>query len=800
MSSQFPDSPNFENYIQPFNIKNFNPGKQVTLYSEQKFFEGFDRGKRGVGTRNYIILLGTSVHTAGFVRQLADSFKKIPELFPNVDGVVPIAHTEGGTNEPFNNSELLLRTLSGFAVHPNVGAVLSVDFGTEQINNKVLKEYLEENKYPINMLIHNFFSIEFSYNEALSKASKIIEQWLPQLNNIHRSEQPYSKVKLALQCGGSDAFSGVSGNPLASWIGKEIIRYGGMVNLAETDELMGSEAYVLANVKDIETAERFLQLSERFKNWASRYGHSAEGNPSGGNIIRGLYNIAIKSIGAARKRHPDVRLDHVIEYGEPMTESGFYFMDSPGNDPESIAGQVASGANLVYFVTGNGSITNFPFVPTIKIMTTTERFELLHGDIDFNAGRFLEGESLDSLGENLMRLTQKVLSGQKSSGEKAGHSQINIWRDWYGKDAREVSCKKPEEVLIGKSLVLGYQSSKKPLFYEAVQVKGQYASEQVVLVMPTSLCSSEVAKMLVRHMTEKKIGSEKGISRFVALPHTEGCGNSSGKSMEKFIRTTLNYLLHPNVSMAISLEHGCEKAHNAYMCQEFEKIGGVVKKIGWFSIQLDGGIENVLKKATKWCQRNVANLKEESAKTTDAKDTRIGIITSGSMPRFVKGTLNVFCRRLLDAEMTVIAPESSALVNVLIKSGTLKEEQTHPTLAYGQQPSDSGFHIMENSFATLEETMAGMGGSGVQAIFSFLKGRPISAHPMIPVIQVRWNGNRSILYQNDFDLTLPESSSQGSAQLIELLEQVLSRKYIPKNNCSQNTIYQISRGIEGISL
>ncbi len=109
-----------------------------------------------------------------------------------------------------------------------------------------------------------------------------------------------------------------------------------------------TEAYVLKNVRNREVAEKFLAMSERFKTWTHRHGHSAEGNPSGGNLFRGLYNIAIKSIGAARKRHPDVRLDHVIEYAEPMTEAGFYFMDSPGNDPESIAGQVASGANLIY--------------------------------------------------------------------------------------------------------------------------------------------------------------------------------------------------------------------------------------------------------------------------------------------------------------------------------------------------------------------------------------------------------------------------------------------------------------------
>ena len=145
-----------------------------------------------------------------------------------------------------------------------------------------------------------------------------------------------------------------------------MVHHGGAANLAETDELIGAESYVLENARDLDTAHRFLDMVNRFQERASWHGTSAEGNPSGGNKYRGLYNIVLKSIGAARKRDPRVRLDYAIDYGAPMAESGYCFMDSPGNDLESIAGQVASGCNLIYFTTGNGSITNFPFVPTIR--------------------------------------------------------------------------------------------------------------------------------------------------------------------------------------------------------------------------------------------------------------------------------------------------------------------------------------------------------------------------------------------------------------------------------------------------
>ena len=804
MASQFPSSPNFENYIRPVNLdKDLKIGEQVLPCEEQKNFAGFDRGLRGVGTRNYIIVLGTSARSAGFVSNLAASFNENSTTqhftqYPNIDGVVPIAHTEGATEESPNNKVLILRTLSGFFVHANVGAVLSVDFGDEVINNLALKDYLEKHHYPLHDVLHQFFKIDTSFEEALYGAKELIKQWLPQVNRFQRTPHSLSKIKIALQCGGSDAFSGVSGNPLASWMGREIIRNGGAANLAETDELIGSEAYVLKNVRNREVAEKFLAVSDRFKNWTNRHGHSAEGNPSGGNIFRGLYNIAIKSIGAARKRHPDVRLDHVIEYAEPMTEPGFYFMDSPGNDPESIAGQVASGANLIYFITGNGAITNFPFVPTLKIMTTTERFDLLHGDIDINAGRYLEGESLDSLGAETLELTLRVLSGEKSAGEKAGHSQVNLWRNWYLDQSTNLSSLQSEDLLPGNPLPLRYQIRTNPIQYKAIHSKKGYQADRVGLVLPTSLCAGEIAKMLANRLNQQEIGQDQRISRFVALPHTEGCGSSGGSNIETLVRTNLSHLLHPNVALAVSLEHGCEKTHNAYMRQELEKRGGDAEQVGWFSIQLDGGIDNVLEKAISWCQSHPAH-SESHLEMVDAKEIRVGLLTRGLLPDFLESTLSLFCQRLLDGGLSVIVPENSSLLSVPLSQSILVDPP-QPTLAYGQQVQAPGFHVMVSAAATLEETLTGIGGSGTQVLFTFLKNRPIGSHPMIPVVQATWSANRHNPFQDDFDLILPQDPQQGSKQLLGILKAVLSREYTPKNNARHNHVYQLSRGMRGISL
>ena len=800
MASQFPPKPNFKNHIHPVDLdEQLNLGEQIPLHAEQKYFWGFDRGGRGVGTRNYIVILGTSAQTASFVRQVAESFQNLSTHYPNVDGVVPVAHTEGATESTPNNQTLLLRTLAGFIVHPNVGAVLSVDFGTEPVNNETLEKYLRDHQYPLDAVVHRFFRMDSSYDEATTRVAEQIHHWLPQVNQTQRQAQPLSQIKIALQCGGSDAFSGVSGNPLAAWVAKEIIRYGGAANLAETDELIGSEAYVLKNVKDRATAEKFILLTERFKTWANRHGHSAEGNPSGGNIFRGLYNIAIKSIGAARKRHPDVRLDHVIEYSEPMQAAGFHFMDSPGNDPESIAGQVASGANLIYFVTGNGAITNFPFVPTLKVMTTTERFELLNGDIDINAGRYLEGESLESLGKKALELTLRVLSGEKSQGEKAGHAQVNIWRNWFMDGSMELSKLQAEAGFSGHPLPLRHKVAEKPLHIQGWVSEQGLQSEKVGLVLPTSLCSGEIAKILAERLTQQGIGTAQGISRFVALAHSEGCGASGGTSMEMYVRTTLNHLLHPNGALAVSLEHGCEKTHNAFMRQELEKLGGHPEKLGWFSIQLDGGIDKVLQKATAWCEAQAQSL-SKSIQTETAKGAAVGILTQGPLPDFLQTILLAFSQRILGAGMSLVVPENSGLLSGKIGDALLAESEAQPTLAYGQRMEQSGFHVMKTASASLEEILTGLGGSGVQVIVAFLKHYPLGHHPMIPVLQVTWKGNRPNPFEQDFDLVLSQASAPEEGPLVVLLQKVLSQEYSPKNHFQNNPIYQISRGMRGVSM
>ncbi|MCP5116436.1 MAG: UxaA family hydrolase, partial [bacterium] len=185
---------------------------------------------------------------------------------------------------------------------------LAVDYGTEPLTNRMLQGYLEEKGYPLKDIPHRFLTLSGGFREDLERGEAIVKGWLDAVDATHRTEESAANLKLVLQCGGSDAFSGISGNPLVGWVAREIVRYGGSANLAETTELIGAESYILQNARNLDTARRFLSMIARYKERAAWHGATAEGNPSGGNKFRGLYNIVLKSLGAAAKRHPDVRL------------------------------------------------------------------------------------------------------------------------------------------------------------------------------------------------------------------------------------------------------------------------------------------------------------------------------------------------------------------------------------------------------------------------------------------------------------------------------------------------------------
>jgi altronate dehydratase len=802
---ELPSEPNFSDAeLEPYVLDEdgFRPGEQVPLRDEPRTFMGYRRGPgRGVGTRNYVVLMGLTSRLTGFVRALELEMNGVADAYENIDGIVCVAHTEGGEERTPNNLDLLLRTLGGFMVNPNVGAVLVLDHdGEEAVTSSMLRDYLEKHDYPIDDVPHEFMSLEGSFRRDLERAKAVVRGWLEEVDAARRTEVPASELRIGLQCGGSDAFSGVSANPLVAWVSGEVVRNGGGANLAETDELIGAEHYVLKSVRDLKTAKRFLSFVERFKERVSWHGHTAEDNPSGGNNFRGLYNISIKSIGAAMKKHPDVRIDRVIEYAQRMEEGGFYFMDSPGNDLESVAGQVASGANMIFFTTGNGSITNFPFVPTIKFVTTTGRYELLSKDMDVNAGAYLDGTPMDDLGRETFERTLEAASGERTVGERAGHAQVSIWRDWKQTSSENLDQLENEKEPDGEPLPVKSGAPDIEFSFEAINSGRGPVVDQVGLIMPTSLCSGQISRRIADLLNEKDATQGK-ITRFVALPHTEGCGVSAGSAESIYSRTVLGHLASPSVRFGLLLEHGCEKTHNDYFRNRLREAGVDPSRFGWASVQLDGGIDSVVSKVEGWFDGVLQDADALEYESVGPEALRLGLYASGHVSDEAALSLAEITLAVVGSGGTVVVPERAAVLSSPAYLGAvLGDYPVENTLAYGGVATKPGFHVMEAPTDHWVETATGLGATGVEVMLAHVVGRPLQAHRMIPLVQVSSDPETSEKYAEDLDVRWEKERAIWTGRMLGAVAAVGSREYTPRLFGAGNTDFQFTRGLLGVSM
>ncbi|HZP60855.1 MAG TPA: UxaA family hydrolase [Opitutaceae bacterium] len=804
LNATLPAAPNFENRIVPYAFDEgaFMPAPPVERVSQPATFLGYRRpGRRGVGTRNYIVILGTSSRTASFARLLADRLRPLAGEVPSLDGIVALAHTEGGDPEEPNNAPELLRALAGYLVHPNVAAVLAVDYGAEPLNNARLSEFAERGGYPLADVPHRFLTIRHGVPAALAEGEAQVRAWLPAAAAARRTPEPLAGLSVALQCGGSDAFSGISGNPLAGAVAHEVVRHGGRAVLTETDELIGAEGYILSCIKDLDTGRRFLRCIERFKERLTWHGASPEGNPSGGNKLRGLYNIVLKSLGAAAKKAPATRVESVFDYAEPLSAPGFHFMNGPGNDLEGIAGQVATGCNVVIFVTGNGSITNFPFVPTIKVTTTTARHELLINEMDVNAGRYLDGTPMDILRDETFDLLREVASGRRTHGEHAGHAQISLWRNWRQTDTSHLAALRARPAPDGRPLALVREKNPPPAptaLIPAIPTAKGWALDRIGLIFPSSLCSSEIARLAAQRLNAKGTGRAAGFSRFVALTHTEGCGFGGESHYHLLDRVYRGYAAHPDAALTLFLEHGCEKVPNDMIRRRMEAAGDDPRQFGWASVQLDGGIEKVLAKVEAWFEQKCTELGPPVPGLAGLEALTLGLVSTGA-PR--KPTAEAFARlarTVVEAGGSVLVPADDPLLAApRFAEALLGAAPPRPTLAYGQARSQPGLHVVDTETLHWTENLSGLGACGAQLFLALVFDHPRQGHPMIPLIQVAEAGEK--LPADEIDLFLPEETAAADEALLRLVSAAAAREITGRAQAQGMTDFQITRGHLGVT-
>ncbi|MET0171810.1 MAG: altronate dehydratase family protein [Agrobacterium vaccinii] len=392
--------------------------KGMLPLSERRTFMGFDRGVGGVGTRNYIGVIASVNCSATVSRYIADYFNKQGGLegFDNVDGVVALTHGTGcALNTKSEGYRLLIRTIQGYARHPNFGGILLIGLGceTNQIA-PILEHYrMEEGERLRTMTIQQHGGTRKTIEAAIAN----IKEMLPGVNAAIRTEQPLSALKVALECGGSDGYSGISANPALGYASDLIVRNGGTTVLSETPEIYGAEHLLTRRAVTPAVAEKLLQRIDWWRDYTARNGDELNNNPSHGNKLGGLTTILEKSLGAVAKGG-SMPLKAVYEFAETVTEPGFVFMDTPGYDPVAVTGQVAGGCNVICFTTGRGSVSGFKPSPCIKIATNSEMYEHMKEDMDINCGEIVTGnETIEESGKRIFEHIIAVASGDKTVSE-----------------------------------------------------------------------------------------------------------------------------------------------------------------------------------------------------------------------------------------------------------------------------------------------------------------------------------------------------------------------------------------------
>jgi altronate hydrolase len=403
-------------------------GAQPTAYAaEPATFMGIVRADGRVATRNYIGLLTSVNCSATAARAIADHFRRDirPEAladFPQVDGVVALTHGMGcATASDGEELQVLRRTLGGYARHANFAAVLVVGLGceTNQIQGLIAQEGLQEGARLV------AFNIQDTGGTArtVARGIELIQGMLPEANRVTRQPVPARHLVVGLQCGGSDGYSGISANPALGAAVDRLVRHGGSAILSETPEIYGGEHLLTRRAASPAVADKLIARIRWWEAYTARNAMTMDNNPSAGNKAGGLTTILEKSLGAIAKSGTTNLVD-VYEFAQPVTAQGFVYMDSPGYDPVSATGQVASGANLICFTTGRGSAYGCAPSPSLKLATNTALWQRQEEDMDINCGGIVDGsETVDDAGERIFRLMLATASGQATKSELHGYGQ-----------------------------------------------------------------------------------------------------------------------------------------------------------------------------------------------------------------------------------------------------------------------------------------------------------------------------------------------------------------------------------------
>jgi len=401
--------------------------------NERATFMGFRRQDGRVGTRNYVLIVPTSMCAsleALQISTIAEFTFFDRQKYPNVDGVVAIPHNKGCGCQDGSTIDVMLRTLSNYADHPNVGGVILIDLGCEKTNLSQVERYLLKREKSFDKPVAKIGIQEVGGTQAaIQRGLEEVQKMLPEINKTARERCPASELVLGVKCGGSDGFSGISANPSLGRAADLLVRSGGTVLITEVPEFCGAEHLLACRAKDVETGRAVYRMVDWYKEYASKFGAVLNNNPSPGNVAGGLLNITIKSLGAIAKAG-STRVEGVVEYAETPSNRGLNLMQGPGYDQESTPGLVAAGATVVVFTTGSGTTIGNAITPVIKLASNTPVFERMSNDLDLSAGGVIDGtETIDEVGQRVFDHVVAVADGVQAKAEEHKHREFQFWAE-----------------------------------------------------------------------------------------------------------------------------------------------------------------------------------------------------------------------------------------------------------------------------------------------------------------------------------------------------------------------------------
>jgi altronate hydrolase len=397
-------------------------------------FMGYRRSNGLVGTRNYVLVIPTSMCASHESKLIADDAERrlwSREKFPNVDGVRAIPHDKGCGCPDGSAVSQTMRVLAAYLAHPNVGGAIVIELGCEKTNLAAFGQFHGGTlATPVKPVVTIGVQQSGGTGGTVREGLKRVAELLPIANETARSRASVAELSLGLKCGGSDAFSGVSANPALGVASDLLVARGGTSILTEVPELFGAEPILYRRAKSPDAWRQLQGALSWYERYTARFGVSPTENPSPGNKEGGLTNIAIKSLGAVAKagRCP---IDGVIDYAVTPPSHGLWVMQGPGYDQYSTPGLVASGATIVAFTTGRGTTIGNAIAPVFKIASNTKIFEQMRDDLDVNAGTVLDGaESVAQVGRRIFRHMIAIASGEQLAlAEEWRHAEFQIWSE-----------------------------------------------------------------------------------------------------------------------------------------------------------------------------------------------------------------------------------------------------------------------------------------------------------------------------------------------------------------------------------